>query len=252
MRLAVPKETAPGERRVALVPETVSRLSARRFRGQRRPRRGRRRGLSGRRLRGGRCAGARCCRGPLERRSGRLRLEARSGRNRGAFPRDRPRRLPPAAHGHGGNRTAARGRRRRLRDGVDSADHARAVDGRALLAGDRGGLQGRPPRGRPRTEALPDAHDGRGDDRACSRARDRRGRRGPPGDRNRTAARCRGLGVRRPAGGEGAGREPRRVVPRPRRPHRGDGGRLRAGALGGASRRSSKPRSRSGSPTSTS
>jgi NAD(P) transhydrogenase subunit alpha len=26
MRVAVPKETAPGERRVALVPETVSRL----------------------------------------------------------------------------------------------------------------------------------------------------------------------------------------------------------------------------------
>ena len=28
MRVAVPRETAPGERRVALVPETVSRLRA--------------------------------------------------------------------------------------------------------------------------------------------------------------------------------------------------------------------------------
>ena len=46
MRIGVPKETAEGERRVALVPDVVRRLKARRSRGRDRARRGRRRRAS--------------------------------------------------------------------------------------------------------------------------------------------------------------------------------------------------------------
>ena len=46
-------------------------------------------------------------------------------------------RLPPAADRPRGDRAARRARRGRVRDGVDPAHHAGAVDGRALLAGDR-------------------------------------------------------------------------------------------------------------------
>ena len=54
-----------------------------------------------------------------------------------------------------GDRAAPRARRRRVRDGVHPADHEGAVDGRALLAGDRGRLQGSPARGRPRPKLFP-------------------------------------------------------------------------------------------------
>ena len=96
-------------------------------------------------------------------------------------------------------------RRGRLRDGVDPAHHARAVDGRALVAGDRRGLQGGRPGRRPRPAALPDADDRSRHDRAGPGARDRRGRRGPAGDRDGAAARRGRLGLRRAAGRRGAG-----------------------------------------------
>ena len=55
-----------------------------------------------------------------------------------------------------------------------------------------------------------------------------------------------------PPGSEGAGGVARRQVPRSRRARRGDRGRLREGADAGAAGRSSRRRSRSGCPTSTS
>ena len=78
----------------------------------------------------------------------------------------------------------------------------------ALVAGHRGRLQGGAARGGPGAEALPDADDGRRHHRPGTRARDRRRRRGPAGDRHRPPARCRRVRVRRPPGREGAGREP--------------------------------------------
>ena len=54
LRIGVPTETAPGERRVALVPDIVRKLVAAGHEVRGRARRGRRRGHPGRRLRGGR------------------------------------------------------------------------------------------------------------------------------------------------------------------------------------------------------
>ena len=54
MRIGVPKETAPGERRVALVPESVQEADAGGLRDRRRGRRRRRRRLSRRGLPRGR------------------------------------------------------------------------------------------------------------------------------------------------------------------------------------------------------
>ena len=106
----------------------------------------------------------------------------------------------------------------RVRDGVDPADHASAVDGRAVVAGDSSRIQGRAARRRPRAAPLPDAHDRRRDDRTRARARHRRGRRRAPGDRNGAPARRGRVGLRRAARRRRAGREPRRRLPRPRRP----------------------------------
>ena len=94
-----------------------------------------------------------------------------------------------------------RGGRRRARARVDSADHARAADGCALVAGDGRRLQGGADRRRPAAALLPDADDRRRDDPAGEGARARRRRRGPAGDRDGAPARRRRLGLRRAAGG---------------------------------------------------
>ena len=159
-------------------------------------------------------------------------------------PLDRPR---PAIE-----RLAA-ARRARVRDGVDPADHARAADGRAVVAGDRRRATRRccsPPTRLPRffpmlTTAAGTIAPGAG-------ARARRRRRRAPGDRDRAAARRRRLGLRRAAGRARAGAVARRDVPRPRRRRRGDRGRLRARADGRGAGAAAGARSRSGSPTSTS
>ena len=67
--------------------------------------------------------------------------------------------------------SASLARRHRLRDGVDPAHHARAVDGRALVAGDRLRLQGRRSRRRPAAEVPADADDRGGHRRAGQGAR---------------------------------------------------------------------------------
>ncbi len=131
-------------------------------------------------------------RGRSRARRGRGRPSGRSangGRGRRAPARDGPHRLPRAAHRSRGDRAPAASGRGRLRDGVRAPHHARPVHGRPLLPGHGRGVQGRPDRGRSRAEALPDADDRGGHDRAGPRARDGRGRRRPAGDRDRAAAR---------------------------------------------------------------
>ena len=129
----------------------------------------------------------------------------------------------PARH-----RTARRARRARVRDGVDPPHHARAADGRALVAGDCLRLQGGADRRGAAAAFLPDADDGSGNCRTGEGARARRRRRRLAGDRDCTPPRRRRLGLRRAAGREGTGREPRRDLPRPRDHGRGDRRRLRA------------------------
>ena len=89
---------------------------------------------------------------------------------------------------------------------------ARAVDGRPLVAGEHRRLQGRPRRRRGVRALLPAPDDGGRHGEAGERAdpRDRRGR--PPGDRHGPPPRRRREGVRRPPGDEGAGRVARRPV----------------------------------------
>ncbi len=107
------------------------------------------------------------------------------------------------------------GRPRRDRDQPrrDPADAvARADDGRPLVAGQRRWLQGRAHRGQ-RVRPLLPAADDRGRDRQAGQRPDPRDRRRrTPGDRHRAAPRRRGQGVRRPARDARAGREPRRPV----------------------------------------
>ena len=140
----------------------------------------------------------------------------------------------------GGHRAAARARCRRLRDGIDPANHPCPDDGRALVAGHDRRLQGRPARRRPQPEALSHADDGCRHDRPGARARARGRSRRAPGDRDRETARRGRLGLRRPTGCGGAGRLARSDVPRPRRARRGDRGRLRAGADGRAAARAAE------------
>ena len=158
MRIGVPRETAPGERRVALVPEVVGKLvrpasrcwssaapaSRLRSRTPRTRRRARRSSTT--------CSEARGRRQGAEAERRRGRAAARRAQVLIAF-------LQPLTDPEGIERLAA-ARRRRVRDGVDPADHARAADGRALVAGDRLRLQGArcsPPSSLP--QLLPDADD---------------------------------------------------------------------------------------------
>ena len=230
MRVCVPRESTPGEHRVALTPDAATKLRASGFdvvveRGA-----GVRAGFTDEQYtdagitlvdHGQLLDGADAI----------VRVGKPTGEEIDGLPSgNRPDRLPRAADRHRGNRAAARARGRCVRHGVDPADHARAVDGRALVPGNRRRLQGRPAGGRPEPEALPDADDRSRNDRAGPRAGARRGRRRPAGDRDRAAPGGGRLGVRRAARRGRAGRVARGELPRPRRPRRGDGGRLRAGA----------------------
>ena len=122
---------------------------------------------------------------------------------------------------------------RRVRDGVDPANYARAADGCPLLPGDDRGLQGGAARRRSRAEAVPAADDCRRHDRARARTRARSGRGGAAGDCDDAPAGSRRLGVRRASSGEGAGRVARGDVPGAGRSRRGDRGRVRDRAVAG-------------------
>ena len=238
MRVGVARETAPGERRVALVPETVGKLAAAGFEVVVEPGAGEAASFpddayteAGATLGSPWEADAVVkVRKPDEAEAARL----RDGQLLIGYPRSarRPR----------GRRAARRARRGRVRDGVDPAHHARAVDGRAVVAGDGRRLQGRAARGRASPPLLPDADDRGGHGAAGEGARDRCRRRRAPGDRDRAPARRRRHRLRRPPRRARADREPRRELARPRRHRRGGRGRLRpradargdAGAAAGA------------------
>ena len=235
MRVAVPRETAPGERRVALVPETVSRLRD-----------------AGFEIRVERGAGA-AAGFPDESyaEAGAELVERRPRSSPARMPSSasrRPRRrrsrrsqpgtvlvgfLQPLTDTEGIARLRERGVVAFAMESIPRITRAQAMDAlssQATVAGYKAVLLAadRVP------EALSDADDGRRHDRAGARARHRRGRRRAAGDRDRPPARRRRLRLRRPTRREGAGREPRRVVPRSRRPRGGDRRRLRERAHAGA------------------
>ena len=113
-------------------------------------------------------------------------------------------------------KSLAERRGHQLRDGGDPADHARPVDGRALLAGQPRRLHvGADRRARVR-QALPDDDHGRRHHPAGQGPDPRRRRRRPAGDRHRQAPRRRRHRLRRPLGGQGAGPVARRPLPRGR------------------------------------
>ena len=197
MRVAVPKETAPGERRVALVPETISKLRDNGFELQVERDAGVSAGFpddeyasAGAELVDGssilretQCIA--CVRRPTDEAIATARI------------RHGPHRLPRSPRGRSRPRPLARAGRGGVRHGVDPAHHPRAVHGRAVVAGDRRRVQGGSPRRRPDSATVPDADDGGRHDRARSRPRHRCRRRGTAGDRDGTTARCRRFRVRR-------------------------------------------------------
>src|SRR5690606_7709742 len=149
-------------------------------------------------------------------------LSLRRGARRTSEP------LPPPGE-RGGSGGAERDG---ARHGAGAADHPRAEDGRALVAGEYRGLQGRSPRGRRVAEVLPAPDDRRGDRAAGAGGGHGRRGGGAAGHRHGASPRGPGGGDRRPARGEGAGRVARCEIHRPapggerRRP-----GRLRPRAL---------------------
>ncbi len=157
MRIGVARETAPGERRVALVPETAGKLANAGFEVVVEAGAGDAASFpdaaytaAGATIGDAWTADALLkVHKPDEAEISRL----RDGQLLVAY-------LDPLADPAGVRTRLAR--RDRVRDGVDPADDARAVDGRALLAGDRRRLQGRAARGREPPPLLPDAHDRRG------------------------------------------------------------------------------------------
>ena len=133
MKIGVPKETAERERRVALVPDVVRRLVAAEHEVVIEAGAGLDRRRRGRRLHGGGCRRWATRGAPRWSPRSRRRPPRRSARLR---PRHDPRRLPePARRSRraGGDRGD---RRDGAGDGEDPAHLARAVDGRAVVAGD--------------------------------------------------------------------------------------------------------------------
>ena len=126
---------------------------------------------------------------------------------------------------------AGRCRRHRLRDGGDPAHLARPVDGRAVFAVKRRRLQVGARRDEPPRPLPADDDDRRRHRPAGEGARARRGRRGPAGDRDRAAPGRPGHRLRRARRHRRAGALARRAVPRARgRQGRRGRGRVRARA----------------------
>ena len=230
MKVSVPKETAAGERRVALVPEVVQAPGERRGRGRGRARRGR-----------GRAPARRAYERPARRSAGRRLRAATSSRRCAppsaeeigrAVPRRGADRLPPAA-----DRTA-RSSRALAQAGVTAfameaiprITRAQSMD--ALSSpGDGRRLPRRADRRAGAGPLLPDAHDRRRHGQAGEGAGARRRRRRAAGDRDRAAARrasCTAFDVRSAVKEqiESLGREVRRARHRAR--GRRGRGRLRA------------------------
>ena len=241
MRIGVPKETAQGERRVALVPDVVRKLTGQGHEVVLEPGAGTQAGIPDRVFEDGR-RDAR-----LRRVGGRCGGQGRAAVGRGgraARARVGAGGLSGAADERRGDARAGGQRGDGVRDGGDSADLARAVDGRVVVAGDGQRLFGRADRRAGDAALLPDADDRRGDDPAGAGARPGRGCGRVAGDRDGAAAGCGGDGVRCAVGGEGADPVAGGEVLRGRGDRRGGGGgRLCARADRPRSRRSSARRS---------
>ena len=252
MKVGVPKETKPGERRVALVPDSVKKLADAGFdvvveRGA-----GNEANLTDAEYEeaGATLGDASAVAGA----DAIVRVAAPSADETPGCGQG-PGRLPVAAEQPRPGAPAGRRARHELRDGVDPAHDARPGDGRAFVTG-RGRRIPRDARGRPLPRQVPADADHRGRHRqARPRAGAGRGRRGTAGDRHGQAPRRGGRGVRRAPRGQGRGGELGREV----RPDRGAAGgrglglrRVRQGGLrgraappAGAARR---PRGRRGHP----
>ncbi len=213
MKVGVAKETAPGERRVALVPEVLGKLKAA--------------GLDIL-VESGAGAGAAIPDSAFTEagativstvellRPGRRhppRREAVSGGDQGASLRPGRHRLPVAADRPGigpGARQPGRDRDQPRRDPADAV--AGADDGRPELPGQRRWLQGRPARRQRVRALLPAADHGGRHGQAGQRADPGHRRRRAAGDRHRPPARRGRQGLRRPARDPRAGRVARRPV----------------------------------------
>ncbi len=142
-------------------------------------------------------------------------------------PGQRGHRLHAGARAQRGSRGAARAAHHQLCHGTGAAHLARAVDGRAVLAGRGGRLQGGADR-RQHARPLPaDADHRRGHDTPGAGADRRRRRRRTPGHRHGQAPGRGGRGLRRAQRHARAGQVAGREIHRDRRVRRGPG-RLRA------------------------
>ena len=213
MKVGVAKETAPGERRVALVPEALGKLKAA--------------GLDILVERGAgagssipdaayEAAGATIVStDDLYRDADAILRVAKPSDDGGRQAAQGPGAARPAGPAHRSEDRQVAGRPRRDRDQPrrDPAHAvARADDGRPLVAGQRRWLQGGPDRGQRLRPLLPAADD-RGRDGQAGQRPDPRHRRGrAPGDRHGAPPRRGGQGLRRPARDARAGREPGRPV----------------------------------------
>ena len=187
MNVSVPKETAPGERRVALVPEVVDRLV---------------KGGVEVVVEAGAGAGAHQPDAAYEQAGAAIgdgfsgdvvaKVAPPSAEEIGRLSRARCW-SASSSRSPRGNRPGARRRRgHELRHGGDPAHHARPVDGRAVLPGHGLRLPGRADRRGGAAALLPDAHHRRRHGPAREGARARGGRGGASGDRHGAPARRRG------------------------------------------------------------
>ena len=194
MRIAVPKETAPGERRVALVPESCKKLMQAGYEIAVEAGAGDAAGYPdaayrevGRRRRDR--SAPRCSAAPTScSRSGRRRD---GGRDEVGWMRPGAiylGSLMPLRHLAAVRALAARQVTAFATDAIPRTTRAQ-IDGHALVHGQHRRLQGRAARRGRAQQVLPDAHDRRRHGAAGQGVRDRRRRRRPSGHRHRQAAR---------------------------------------------------------------
>ena len=259
MRIGVPKETAAGERRVALVPDLVTKLTGSGIAVVVEPGAGEAASFTDDAFRE---AGAELgdpwgadvvakVRKPNDEELAKL----RNGQVLIGF-------LQPLTDQEGIERSSAAGVTAFAMESIPRITRAQPMDAlssQATVVRLQGGHAGC----RAAAEVLADADDCRRHRHPGEGARDRRGRGRAAGDRDGAAARRRRLGLRRPAGREGAGREPRRDASsssassarRPRAATRGSSPRRSSAASRRSSRRgsatstwSSRPRSSRAAP----
>ena len=232
VRVAVPKESLPGERRVALVPDVAVKLVKGGWEVRVEAGAGIEAGFPGRRIHGGRCRDRprRCevlrrndrAQRPTPRSIGRRGTGARDAHDLPALPIPTPRRR-------------ARPRRREgpsLRARALAPDQSFPEHGRPLLPGHRRRLRRGHRRRRTLAPAPPDVDDRGGHDPALQGPHPRSGRRRPHGDRDGPPTRRGRRRVRCPASGRRAGPQPGGEVPRALDQCRGSGW-LRARAHSG-------------------